>query len=234
MNHDLSKLAAKLRGKFLVFDGPDGAGKSTQLGVLAERLTAAGADLMTCHDPGGTEIGERIRSVLLDHDLSTMDVRCEALLFMASRAQLVSEVIRPALKAGKIVLCDRFVTATCAYQGAAGFDPRRVVELARITVEDCWPDLTLVLDVGPEEAAGRIGHRHDAKGDRSGRAATPAGRSSRPDAMETRPADFHQRVREIFLDIQKYYPRPVITVDGHGARDEVHQRIVAELNRVAW
>ncbi len=234
MNHDLSKLAAKLRGKFLVFDGPDGAGKSTQLGVLAERLTAAGADLIACHDPGGTKIGDRIRSVLLDHDLSTMDVRCEALLFMASRAQLVSEVIRPALKAGKMVLCDRFVTATCAYQGAAGFDPRRVVELARITVEDCWPDLTLVLDVSSEVAGGRIGQRRDAKGNGAGRARKPSGGSSKPDSMETRPADFHQRVREIFLDIQKYYPRPVITVDGHGALDEVHQRIVAELGRVAW
>ena len=115
------KATNTLAGKFIVLDGPDGAGKSEQHRLLAKTLEQAGIDVESCRDPGGTEIGDRIRKVLLDYDLSTMNVSCEALLFMASRAQLIAERIRPALDAGKTVLCDRFVTSTCAYQGAAGY-----------------------------------------------------------------------------------------------------------------
>ena len=97
MTPDLSTLVDKLRGRFLVFDGPDGAGKSTQRQLVADALQAAGGDVVSCRDPGGTAIGDRIRSVLLDHDLSEMDVNCETLLFMASRAQLVTEIVKPAL-----------------------------------------------------------------------------------------------------------------------------------------
>ncbi len=111
-----------LGGKFIVFDGPDGCGKTTQRDLLARHLEDQGLNVVTCKDPGGTEIGDRIRHILLDFDLSEMDVCCETLLFMASRAQLVGEVIDPALKQNKVVLCDRFVSATCAYQGAAGYD----------------------------------------------------------------------------------------------------------------
>ena len=148
---DATQLADRLRGKFVVFDGPDGAGKSTQRERLAKTLGSAGADVVSGRDPGGTEIGDRIRAVLLDFDLSRMDVGCETLLFMASRAQLVAEVIRPALTVGKTVLCDRFVTSTCAYQGAAGYDPKRIIDLARMAIGDCWPDVTIILDVDVEE-----------------------------------------------------------------------------------
>ena len=227
--------AAALRGKFLVLDGPDGCGKSTQLRLLANRLAEAGGDAVVCQDPGGTEIGNRIRSVLLDHDLSKMDVNCETLLFMASRAQLVGEVVKPAVALNKTVLCNRFITSTCAYQGAAGYEPRRVIELAGFAIGDCWPHLTIAIDIDAEEGFRRIGRkRHHAGKYRQ----KDAGQGMlvdgiQPDAMEARPLDFHRRVRQIFLEVHEYYPTPVISVDGRGDQDTVHQRILEALSRVA-
>lgn len=223
-----------LRGRFIVFDGPDGAGKSTQRQRLADALTAAGGEVISCRDPGGTVIGDRIRSVLLDHDLSAMDVNCETMLFMASRAQLVAEVIRPALTANKTVLCDRFVSSTCAYQGAAGYDPKRVIELARFAIGDHWPDATIVLDVNTEQGFDRIGRKPHHAGKNRQRTAGEASlfSGSRPDAMEARSIEFHRRVRELFLGVGDYYPTPVAIVDGRGSADEVFERVVAELTRV--
>ena len=236
MDNKISALVEHFRGRFIVFDGVDGCGKTVQHAQLRDELEAAGAAYVHCRDPGGTAIGDRIRSVLLNHDLSTMDVNCEALLFMASRAQLVSEVIRPALTRGETVLCDRFVTSTCAYQGAAGFDPKCVIELARYAIGDCWPDVTVILDIDVEEGFERIGRKpHHAGRNRrrsSGEAALFEG--SQPDAMEARPIEFHRRVRQIFLEIGEYYPRPVITIDGSGNVDAVHRRIVERLLSVAW
>lgn len=234
MTTDVTTLVDKLRGKFIVFDGPDGAGKSTQRRLLCEGLEAAGAQVVSCRDPGGTEVGDRVRSILLDHDLSTMDVACETLLFMASRAQLVSEIIQPALTSAKAVLCDRFVTSTCAYQGAAGYDPRRVIELARFAIGDRWPDVTVIIDVETEEGFKRIGRKpHHAGKNRqrsTGEATLFSG--SRPDAMEARSIEFHRRVRELFLAVHEYYPTPVVTVDGRGDVETVQQRVVTELRRV--
>ncbi len=226
-----TKLATTLRGRFVVFDGPDGAGKSTQRQLLAERLEAAGAEVVSCRDPGGTQIGDRIRSVLLDYDLSTMNVNCEALLFMASRAQLLAEVIKPALESNTTVLCDRFITSTCAYQGAAGYDPRRIIELARFAIDDRWPHLTVILDVEPDVGFARVGRKaHHAgknRGKSSGEAMLFDG--AKPDAMEARSIEFHRKVRQLFLGVHEYYPAPVVTVDGRGDVDTVHQRVVEVL-----
>ncbi|MGB2986631.1 MAG: dTMP kinase [Phycisphaerae bacterium] len=232
---DITTLCERLQGRFVVFDGPDGAGKSTQRDRLVDALNEAGVGVVSCRDPGGTEIGDRIRSVLLDHDLSTMDVNCETLLFMASRAQLVAEVIQPALEANKTVLCDRFVTSTCAYQGAAGYDPRRVVELARFAIGEYWPDLTIILDVDAAEGFERIGRKPHHAGKHRQRSAGEATLfdGSRPDAMEARSIEFHRRVREMFLKVHEYYPRPVVTVDGRGDIDTVHQHVLEALSRVA-
>ena len=227
-------IAEKLRGKFLVLDGADGSGKSTQRQRLAETLQDQGIDLVSCRDPGGTAIGDRIRSVLLDHDLADMDVHCETLLFMASRAQLVAEVIKPALADGKTVLCDRFVTSTCAYQGAAGFDAKRVIELARFAIGDCWPDLTIVLDVDAEEGFERIGRKaHHAGKNRkksAGEATLISGATT--DAMEARPLDFHRRVCALFRQVHEYYPAPVVNVDGRGDAETVHGRVLECLSGV--
>jgi dTMP kinase len=225
-----SKLGSLLRGKFIVFDGPDGAGKSVQKQRVAEVLSEAGVAVVSCRDPGGTTIGDRIRSVLLDYDLSMMDPSCETMLFMASRAQLVAEVIRPALERGDTVLCDRFVTSTCAYQGAAGYDPRRVIELARYAVGDPptgWPDLTIILDIDVEEGFSRIGRKASHAGknrNADGEALLISG--AKTDAMEARPIEFHRRVRKLFLEVHEYYPTPVVTIDGSGDVEAVHQKVL--------
>ena len=198
---------------------------------IADLLTQEGVGVESCRDPGGTTIGDRIRHVLLDYDLSQMDANCETMLFMASRAQLVAEVIRPALARGDAVLCDRFVTSTCAYQGAAGYDPKKVIKLARYAVgdpPDGWPDLTIILDVDVEEGFSRIGRKASHAGknrNTSGDALLISG--AKTDAMEARPIDFHRRVRQIFLEVADYYPTPVAVVDGRGDVEQVHQRILA-------
>ncbi len=235
MTIDAEALSRKLAGKFVVFDGPDGSGKSTQRAMLADLLASGGADVVSCRDPGGTDIGDRIRSVLLDHDLSSMDIHCETLLFMASRAQLLSEVIRPALEKRKTVLCDRFVTSTCAYQGAAGYDPKRVIELAQFAIGDCWPDLTVILDVDAEQGFERIGRKPHHAGKHRQRDADGAMlfEGSRPDAMEARSIDFHRKVRQMFLDVREYYPTTVIATDARGDVDTVYHRVLEELQRVS-
>lgn len=193
-------------GKFIVFDGPDGCGKSTQLERFASYLGSQGQQVVCTRDPGGTAIGDRVRGVLLEHDLKTMDVRCETFLFMASRAQLVSEVIEPALADNAVVLCDRFISSTYAYQGAAGYDLARLVEIGNMAIDDTWPDLTVVLDVSVEQGFARMDGKRD--------------------AMESRPREFHERVREVFLTLPTIYPKPVRIVDGAGSLDDVHARVV--------
>jgi dTMP kinase len=235
---DVEQLKDRLRGKFIVFDGPDGCGKSTQRDRVADALRQAGAEIVCARDPGGTTIGDRIRSVLLDYDLSAMNVNCEALLFMASRAQLVAEVIEPALAAQKTVLCTRFISATCAYQGAAGFDPRRVVELGRFAIGDRWPDLTVILDVDVDEGFDRIGRKsHHAGKHRKKFSGQPTlfqneDAESAPDAMEARPIEFHRKVRKMFHEIHEYYPTPVVIVDARADAGEVYQRVLECLAHV--
>lgn len=231
---DAKSQTLRLRGKFVVLDGPDGAGKSAQSGRLMKALADADVPAVACRDPGGTTIGDRVRSILLDHDLSTMDVTCETLLFMASRAQLIKEVIGPALDAGKAVVCDRYVSSTCAYQGAAGFDPQRVIELAHLAVGKCWPDATIILDLDPQTGFERIGRksRHAGKNRRVAAEQGSLIPGATPDAMEARPIEFHRRVRDMFLELPTFYPRPVMIVDATGSEDEVFARIMEALDSV--
>lgn len=224
----------RLRGKFIVFDGIDGAGKGAQLERLEASLRAAGVDVVRTRDPGGTVIGDRIRHVLLDYDLSEMDVRCEAFLFMASRAQLCREVIGPALAAGKMVLGDRFVSATCAYQGAVGYDPHKVVELAKFAIDDLWPHLTIIIDLPHEEAFRRTNRQPGAARKPAGDGQTMLFHDARTDAMESRPEAFHARVRELFLELPRYYPAPVTIVSGEGSVDEVEARVSKALADAAF
>jgi dTMP kinase len=220
-----------LHGKFIVLDGPDGAGKSAQSARLMQAMAQAEVPAVACRDPGGTAIGDRVRSILLDHDLSAMDVACETMLFMASRAQLVAEIIRPALAAGKTVVCDRYVSSTCAYQGAAGYDPQRVIELAHLSIGDCWPDATIILDIDPQAGFERIGRktRHAGKNRKSSGEQASLIPGATTDAMEARPLEFHRRVRNLFLKLPSYYPRPVMIVDAAADEDEVFARIMEAL-----
>lgn len=226
----------RLRGKFIVFDGVEGTGKDAQIRLLGDALTAETVKFVVAHDPGGTPIGDRIRHVLLDYDLSDMDVICEAFLFMASRAQLTSQVIDPALSSMSACLCNRYISATCAYQGAAGLDPKRIVELAKFAVGNTWPHLTIVLDVPPEVGFKRTGLlRAEPPRNKKLKILPPHehipgqhmlfGDARKKDAMEARPMEFHERVRERFLELPSYYPAPVAIVDGTGTVDEVQTRV---------
>ncbi|NLX12818.1 MAG: dTMP kinase [Phycisphaerales bacterium] len=215
-------LIKKLAGKFIVLDGPDGSGKSTQLRMLAESLAARKIDVHTTVDPGGTEIGQRIREILLSDSLKRMDVGCETLLFMASRAQLIGEVIEPAIQAGQVVLCDRFISATCAYQGARNVKIERILDLGRYAVRETWPDLTIIIDIPAEDGLLRVQSRSTCTG----------GPASQPDAMESRPLAYHQKVRELFLSLPGRYPGRVELIDGSGAPEQVHERVMEVISHV--
>ncbi len=203
-----------LAGKFIVIDGPDGSGKGTQLERLAEWVSRQGGVCCRARDPGGTEIGDRIRHILLDYDLSRMDPRCEALLFMASRAQLVAEVIRPALAAGQTVLCDRFISSTCAYQGAVGVPVDDIIALGRLAVGSTWPDLTVILDVPPEVGFARTGRKPHHVGRRADAGQINMFDGATSDAMERRPLEYHRQVRRLFRELPTRYPTPVVIIDA--------------------
>ena len=228
------QLIGKLAGRFIVFDGPDGCGKSTQVRLVGEALSAAGLEVTYGKDPGGTEIGNRIRHEVLGHDLSPMDPRCETFLFMASRAQLVGEVIAPALAANRAVVCDRFVSATCAYQGAAGFDIHRVIELAGYAIGDTWPDLTIILDIDVNEGFARTGRRshHAGKHRRKDAGQQTLFDDVQIDAMERRPIRFHRRVRDNFLKLPEVYPRPVRIVPAGASPERVQADVWEVLGSV--
>lgn len=168
--------------QLIALDGPDGCGKSTQVRLICEWLTERGADCVTFRDPGDTAIGERIREILLSPEHEGMGAMTEMLLFMASRAQLWTEKIGPALVDGQCVVMDRWLSSTCAYQGhAGGFGVERVIRIAEGCLERVWPDVTIVLDVDLDTAARRM--------DRA------------LDRMEQKGQPYHQQVREGFLNL---------------------------------
>jgi dTMP kinase len=193
-------------------DGLDGAGKSTQCRLLADWLRGQGYAVTLCADPGGTPVGDAIRSLLLDRS-HEVNVACEALLFMASRAQLTADVIRPALEAGEAVVSDRYLLANVVYQGhAGGLDPQQLHALGVLSTGGLEPDLTVVLDLAPEAARQR--------------------RRGPADRVEGRDALYHARVREGFLAEARRRPDRVCVVDAGQAVAAVHARICQEVSRV--
>jgi dTMP kinase len=219
-----ARIAENLRGTFLVMDGPDGAGKTTQLDLLEHDLRQADLTVTRAVDPGGTETGQTIRDILLHNKDLQIHQLCETLLFMASRAQLVAELVRPATQAGHVVLCDRYISATLAYQGALGVDPQKIIDLGRIATEDLWPDLTVVLDIDAQRGIQRVGTGRS----RLKRPRTAEGQLALfgdGDRLESRTGDYHDAVRRNFLDLPGHYPGPVTIVDAAGEPDDVAQRI---------
>jgi len=203
----MSDLKEKLAGKFIVIDGPDGAGKTTQLKLLAGFLRASGVDVVETHDPGGTPIGEKIRRILLDSSHAEMTVGCEIMLYMASRTQLMGEVIGPALKNNKCVLCDRWVSATIAYQVAGGADRENIILAYECAMAGFWPGLTILLDLPAEAGLARAGKR------------------AAHDRMESRGNEFHETVRRLFLKQASEAPGRFVVVDAAGSVDEVQGRV---------
>ncbi len=202
----------KLAGKFIVLDGPDGCGKSTQTLMLYDWLKDQGVEVVTFRDPGGTAVGEKIREILLNPEHAEMSVRTELLLYMASRAQLWTEKIAPALEVGKCVVLDRWVTSTCAYQGfAGGFGAQKVVEIAEASLERVWPDLAIVLDIDVETAAKRM--------DRA------------LDRIEQKGTEYHKKVRQGFLQLSKFNDN-IVVVDATKDIEQVHQTVVQTVRQI--
>jgi dTMP kinase len=223
----------KLRGKFLVLDGPDGSGKTVQLDLLATSLESRGIPVVRAADPGGTRIGNQISRLLKYDAAGYMDVNTEVMLFMASRAQLVSEVIRPALAEGKTVLCDRFISATCAYQGSNGYPTDKIIQLGRLALGDAWPHSTIIIDVPVEEGLERTGRKRYQKTKVNHTDAKQGYlfQNVVVDRFDSRPLDYHRRVRAEFLRLADYYPGVVKIVDAsqrdiESVRREIEQIVV--------
>ncbi len=204
-----------IAGKFITFEGGEGAGKSTQLTRLAERLRVAGETVLSLREPGGTPFGEKMRD-LLKQPGSAIQPAAEALLFASCRAQLVAEVIAPALAAGKVVLCDRFIDSTVAYQsGGRGLDRALIESANRLACGTVRPDLTVLLDLDPTRGLGRASVRDHGQADR----------------FEVLGAEFHRKVRELYHALAKEEPGRFFVVDAARPPEAVEQEVWHEVAR---
>lgn len=213
----------RLSGKFIVFDGGEGCGKSTQAARLKRELEARDPSLVVrvVRDPGTTRIGEQIRSILLNPENTDMAMRCEMLLYMAARAQMMAEVIQPALRAGEVVLSDRFISSTLAYQlGGDGLTAADIRAVGDIAVNHRWPDLTVILDVPVEISSARVRPKFTLFPD------DPAA-GAEMDRIELRSMDYHEQVRQNYLRQAKDHHRRYKVIDASRTPDEVHADVLA-------
>ena len=196
-------------GKFIVLDGPDGCGKSTQTQMVSGWIASSGATVVNFRDPGTTVIGEKIRDILLDKAHDKMADNVEVLLYMAARAQLWAEEIGPALAEGKCVVMDRWISSTCAYQGCAGgFGVEKVIRIGTDSLERVWPDITIVLNVDLETSASRMNRELD--------------------RMELKGDEYHRKVRQGFLELNRFEDS-VFVVDASADIDTVHANVVEKI-----
>lgn len=195
---------------FISFEGIDLSGKSTQIGILLEAFQKAAIPAISVREPGGTPLGDRIREILLGPEHTGMDSWAEALLYAAARAQLVKDVIRPALGAGKIVLSDRYIDSSLVYQGMArGLGVERILDLNLGATGGLMPDLTFVLHLGVDASRARLAERGRAE-----------------DRIESEPADFHNQVEEGYRRLEEMYPGRIVGIDGGGTVGEIHEAVV--------
>ena len=193
---------------FVTFEGLDGSGKTTQAELLRTRLEADGEDVVATREPGGTELGERVRDLVLHGD--HVFPWAEALLYAASRAQHVEEVIRPALARGAVVICDRYLDSSVAYQGGArGLGVDRVLELNLTAVDGLLPDATYLLDVPPEQAVARLARTRD--------------------RIEREDDEFHARAAAAYRELAERYPERIVRLDGSRPADELAEEIYGAL-----
>ena len=197
----------RAKGLFVVFEGGEGAGKSTQMAAFARYLTARGEEVVTTREPGGTEIGERIRGLLLDPGLNEMDARTEALLYAADRAQHAAQVIKPALDAGKVVVSDRFVDSSLAYQGLArGLGLEDIYEISDWATEGLLPDIVFFMKLNALEGLDRVGDERD--------------------RIEAEADDFHMKVEHAYEEIALRFPSRFVVLDASGSTSQVHSEVV--------
>ena len=194
------------RGYFITFEGADGCGKTTQLELLAQYLKEKNKEVIITREPGARGLGEKIREILLNYDGEVSD-RCESFLFLADRAQHIDTIVNPAVEAGKIVLCDRHIDSSVAYQGyGRGLDVEQIDRLNMLATNGKRPDLTLVFDIDVETSMKRVGKEKD--------------------RMESAGVEFFNRVREGYLELAKQEPERICVLDATKSIDEIHKEVV--------
>ena len=191
---------------FITLEGPEGSGKTTAVEAAVKKLEEMGYQIVRTREPGGTPIAEQIRNVILDKGNTAMDPRTEALLYAASRRQHLVEKVWPALKEGKIVICDRYLDSSLAYQGGArGLGVDNILNINLFATENTWPDLTLLFDIKPEIGLARIN----------------ANANREVNRLDLEKIDFHKSVRESFLALAKRFPERYVIIDASQSREEV-------------
>jgi len=206
-------MEARMKGIFITFEGSEGSGKSTQIRLVRAYLKKKKKPVLFIREPGGVRISEKIRSILLDVANMKMGDECETLLYMAARAQLVREVVAPALKKGKIVLCDRFLDSTVAYQGYGnGVDIATIKRIGRFATCGIRPDITFFFDIDAPKGLSRI---------------------NRPkDRIERRAMSYHNRVRQGYLAIARREPGRVKWIDATQSKDEIYAAVQQHIDRL--
>ena len=191
---------------FITLEGPEGSGKTTAVKEAVKKLQEMGYQIVQTREPGGTPISEQIRNVILDKANTAMDPRTEALLYAASRRQHLVEKVWPAVKEGKIVICDRYLDSSLAYQGGArGLGVEEILNVNLFATENTWPDLTLLFDIDPKVGLARIASNADREVNR----------------LDLEKLDFHNKVRATFLQLAKRYPDRYVIIDASQSREEV-------------
>lgn len=203
-----------MKGKFVTFEGCEGVGKSKQIHLLEEYLKRNGIDYYLTREPGGTSVSEQIRAVILDGKNASMTDECEAMLYAAARVQLLKEEIKPRLDAGQLVLCDRYIDSSFAYQAYArglGFDFVKMIN--SYAIENFSPDCTLFLNLTPAEAFKRKGG------------------VDKNDRVELSGAEFHQKVYDGYLSLSKIFSDRITSIDASGSKEQTHQKIINALKQ---
>lgn len=202
-----------MKGKFITFEGSEGSGKSTQIELAQQYLESRGKDVLFIREPGGVQISEDIRDILLDTKTKDMSDECETLLYMAARAQLVKEVIIPSLNSGRIIMCDRFLDSTVAYQGYGnGVNIEKIKSIGEFVTQGFTPDLTFLFDLDVEEGFARI---------------------DRPkDRIEQRGLDYHNRVRKGYLEIAQNEGDRVKLIDARESKEEIQTIVRQHIDRL--
>jgi dTMP kinase len=195
-----------MNGKFITFEGSEGSGKSTQAALVLEYLKSRKLPVMLLREPGGVKISENIRKLLLDVNNGGMGDESETLLYMAARAQMVKEVLEPQLKSSKIILCDRFLDSTIAYQGYGnGIDIKTIEQMGLFATRGISPDLTILFDINPEKGLSRAGDKKD--------------------RIESRSLEYHKRVRNGYLELGKKHPERIKLIEVDSTKEEIFKRV---------